>query len=223
MNAFITYDGLPASSGGAHSLGQKPIRNIYTDTVNFLKGFTNCDKPKDFHLILYSSQTGQYKTLPILWNLIKKFGIPSYGRWNFGLIKQHFYTWNLNHKKLEEALTLLDNYAHLPRNEYGPLVLSLKWEFYFVDPNTKTPFKNQEKIPIIDDRRHNSQLYLRLAQRSTMSAWFAFPFSSLDDVATNYFIELKSHLPFKPSGKHWRIWSKSNSGNWTPRVLDVKI
>lgn len=56
MDTFISYEGLPANSGGAHSLGKKPVDIIYSETLRFLQTFTNGDEAKGIELTFYSSQ-----------------------------------------------------------------------------------------------------------------------------------------------------------------------
>ena len=221
MDTFITYEGLPVNSGGAHSLGKKTVESIYSDTLSFLRNFTNCYKPVELDLTFYSSQDNSYKTLPILWNLGKTFGVPSFHSWDIGTCKQFYYRWKLKPKQIPKGFELLNIYKDLPPNDYGPIVLSSKWHFQFLDEHTRELLTGQDKIPIIDFRQQNSQLYLRLGQKSTISAWFAFPFSSIDDSAYRYLTTLIKQLPFKPSDKHWRIWRLSKNGNWTPSKIEI--
>ncbi len=30
-------------------------------------------------------------------------------------------------------------------------------------------------------------------------------------------------LPFKISDNHWRLWKKTKTGNWTPKVIEVNV
>ncbi len=221
MDTFISYEGLPVNSGGAHSLSKKPIDKIYFETVAFLQTFANCEDANETELTFYSSQNKSYKAVPILWSLTKIFGIPSHNSWDLGSVKQHFYAWKLKRSDTQKGFEILEKYRHLPQNQYGPIVLSFKWQFHFVEKNTKRALSGQDKLPIIDSRQQNSQIYLRLGQRPTISVWFAFPFTSLDENASNYISSLINHLPFKPSEKHWRIWRQSNHGNWRPEKLDI--
>lgn len=221
MDRFISYEGLPINSGGSHSLGKKPVDKIYSDTLNFLEKFTNGCKPIESHLVFYSSQNGSYKTVPIIWQLVKSFGIPSYNNWNLGKNRQHFYTWKLQPGDTKKAFKLLHTFSNLPENEYGPIVLSFKWHFQFIDPLTKEVFEGQDEIPVIDSRQYNSQIYLRLSHKSTISAWLTLPFSELNDNSKKYIKLMTNHLPFNTSDKHWRLWKKSKKENWVSQAIDI--
>jgi hypothetical protein len=221
MDRFISYEGLPINSGGSHSLGKKSVDKIYSDTLEFLHQFTNCSQPIESQLIFYSSQNGSYKTAPTLWQLVKSFGIPSCNIWNLAKIRQHFFTWKLQRGGIEMAFKCLHTFSNLPENQYGPIVLSLKWHFQFIDPLTKEVLEGQDKIPVVDSRQYNSQIHLRLGQKSTISAWLTLPFSELDDDSKKYIKSMTNQLPFYPSDKHWRLWKKSKKENWVPQVIDI--
>jgi len=67
---------------------------------------------------------------------------------------------------------------------------------------------NQESIPTLDFRVHNLRALLTLTKKSSLSVWFAFPFDSNDEEFKIYIKGLINHLPFKPSDKQWRTWTK---------------
>lgn len=221
MDAFISYEGLPLNAGGAHGLGKQPPENIFAATLHFLENFTIPVVPVKIQLQFYSSLAGAYKTLPAVWHIGKAFGLPAYGNWALKNQKQHYYQWKVRRAKTTTAFQLLNHFSSLPDNEYGPLVLSFFWHFKFVDPVTKAPLKGQEEIPVIDERQQNSQLFLRLGSKSTISAWLAFPFGELNDKNKEYLQSVVNKLPFTASDKHWRLWRKSAKGEWYPRTLQI--
>ncbi len=81
--------------------------------------------------------------------------------------------------------------------------------------------KGQEHIPMLGMAHENSRIYLRLAKKSTMSVWFAWPFAEMDRDSKAYISSMAQYLPFKFSDKHWRIWKRSKKGNWISHVLDI--
>lgn len=218
MNKFISYDGLPISSGGAHSVSQKSPLENYNHALNFLKKFGDKTIPKSIELSLYQSDKNQYSTLKLIPKLSLKFGFPKMR--NDGLLKSWY--WILKEKDIQNGFDSLELNKELPKNSMGPLTLSFLWNFKFKDPNTNKILKNQENIPELDVRVKNSRMYLRTSNRSTISVWFVFPFEQMDKYELQYLDDLKANLPFKTSDKHWRIWSKSKNGNWTPRKLENK-
>ena len=218
MNKFISYEGLPINSGGAHSLGKKTALENYAQTVQFLNRFANTNKPTNIEVILYQSEKKEYNTLKLITKLILKFGIPKFN--NDGLLSS--LSWKLSENEIEKGFETLKLNTELPENSKGPLVLSFLWNFSFIDPKTNQILPNQEKIPELDFRIKNSRIYLRTSNKSSISVWFALPFEELGKYEIEYINELKSCLPFKPSEKHWRIWKKSEKGNWVPNKTEIK-
>jgi hypothetical protein len=222
MDSFITYDGLPIKSGGAHSLGRMNIDETLRMTSDFLKRFTNADKPIEVNLSFYQSPTREYKTTMINWLIRKKFGY--FPRCRIGYlkgIKIKYWIWELSSKKVDKGLDFLRNYNFKADQELGPIEISFKWTFKFKSPNTNELFPNQNELPQLDIRQKNSQLYLKLSNRSTMSTWFAFPFPEVDDNFIKLLTEMQNTLPFKFSEKHWRIWKKSKNNNWTSKKIVI--
>lgn len=220
MNTFVSYEGLPVNSGGAHGLGKKSAREAYNQTSRFLKLYTDSSFPQHISLTLYKSDSFDFRK--IKWKLMKKYGFfPQRNVWDFGDARQKLWTWTLTSNKIEEGLKVLEEYATLPEHEYGPITLSILWHFKFVDPETKQRISGQELIPIFDERIHNSRALLTLKNSSKLAVWFAFPFDGEDKWFTSYIKDLVKYLPFKPSDKHWRQWRKSSNGNWKPSKVEI--
>ena len=218
MNQFISYEGLPINSGGAHSVNRKSERMTYELTLNFLNLFADKTQPKSIDLTLFESEKKEYSALKLLPKLTLKFGIPKTR--NDGWLRT--WTWKLCEKDIDNGFEKLELNNELPNNPAGPLSLNFIWNFHLKDPNTNQILPNQELIPELDFRINNSQIYLKLSKKSTISVWFAFPFDKIGKYEMEYIKQLKSKLPFQTSDKHWRIWKKSENGNWTPRKIEIK-
>lgn len=219
MNRFISYDGLPISSGGAHSVSKKSPLENYNKTVEFLEEFGDKTTPKSIELSLFQSDKNEYSTLKLIPKLSLKFGFPKMR--NDGLLKS--WNWSLTKKDIQNGFDALELNKELPTISMGPVTLSFLWNFKFKDPVTNQILLNQEKIPELDIRVQNSRIYLRTSNRSTISVWFALPFEQMDKYESKYLDNLKASLPFKASNKHWRLWKKAKNGNWAPRKLEIKM
>lgn len=217
MNRFISYEGLPINSGGAHSVSKNSPKDNYNKTLDFLNLFANKIEPKSIELTLYESEKKEYSDLKLLPKLSLKFGIPKMR--NDGWIKS--WNWNLSQNDIEKGFEMLELNNDLPNNPAGPLTLNFYWDFHFKDPKTNQILPNQELIPELDFRIKNSRVYLRASKKTTISVWFALPFEQIDKYETEFINELKSNLPFKTSNKHWKIWEKSEKGNWIPRKIEI--
>jgi hypothetical protein len=222
MDAFISYDGLPIESGGTHSLGKKKWGKVYEECVRFLETYTNNEGRDYATLTFFSSEHRTYKTMPSLWKLTKRYGIPRSRRWQFVDGNRRCYTWDLRSvKDVDDALQLLDAFEKFPPNRHGPLMVAFMWRFYFIDPGTGEVLPGQDKIPHVRRPLQNSQMHLMLAQKSKVSVWFAFPFEKWDEQSKSYIHVVAESMPFKCSDKHWRFWRYSKNGNWIPKVLNI--
>jgi hypothetical protein len=205
MNTFISYEGLPISSGGAHSVSAISSIEVYNSLISFLEACTNFPSPTVELLFDASEAKGSGIKL---WELTKQFGLPNWNLDSYLSTKQHLWVWKVKSSNAGIAFENLE--------KFDTLTLTFLWKFKFINPKTKEIIEGQDAIPAIDERLHNSQIYLRASKRSTVSVWFTLPFSSLTE-AFNYFNPFQKLLPFTPSDKHWRVWSLSKSGKWIPR------
>ena len=119
-----------------------------------------------------------------------KYGFfPDRNTWDFPGNKQRLWTWKLENNQIEEGLETLGEYKNLPEHEYGPLTLNILWHFRLTEPNTKNILPNQDLIPILDERLHNSRALLTLREKSKLSVWFVFPFDKDEQVFKEYIHE----------------------------------
>ena len=221
MNKFVSYDGLPVNSGGAHGLGKKTITESYNETLEFLKVYADTVLPHEIGLTLYKDKSFSYRQLK--WKLMRRYGLfPKSNSWDLG-DRQKFWTWKIRSNEITGALDFLMKNSDLPEHEFGPLKLTILWHFKLVNPLTKERLLNQELIPTLDFRIHNSRILLTLRKKSSISVWFAFPFDSEDETFKTYIKKFVKDLPFKPSDKHWRLWVKSEKENWSPRKVEVNV
>jgi len=209
---FISYDGLPIKSGGAHSISNTDNHGVYLAVRDFLECMTT-DPPSVNKIILDISIKQKGATVSF-WHMVVNFGLPDWS--STGSITGGFvWIFNVSEKQINKAIGLSKRFANL--------TLTMKWQFQFLDIKTKAVIKGQDYIPILDERLSNSQAYLRLSQKHTLSLWFTLPFEGLDTEAIDYINLLKTKLPVKLSKNHWKVWTLSKNGNWIGRKLDVSI
>jgi hypothetical protein len=207
VKSFILYDGLPLKSGGGHHLSRLSSQEILDSVTEFIATYTDGKHPS-VSILMSQFKFGQFIRFCL------RFGIPNFNWWGYWAIKKDLVSWSTSSKSLNDKLKLIiaDN----------NLLMSVTWRFYFVDPETGTLLPNQKDLPVIDERKPRSDVYLRLSNfKKTASVWFALPFEELDDVSLNYISALQRALPFKFSSKSWRIYNQSKNGNWFARKLEV--
>ena len=178
MDTFITYDRL-ASNTSVHEISSIEPSVLYHNLKTFIETFTDSIRFESAHL-LFPPQ----KSLKCL-SYIKAFGIPKIDLHNSVGVDMSKIYYSVKEHNISKALKLL--------KDHPKAILSILWKFKFIDPISRQVIPNQEMIPIVDERVGNSQIYTRLSQtRSTVSPWFVFPFSEIDDLNRIYFDKIKN-------------------------------
>jgi hypothetical protein len=213
MKKFITYDGLPIKAGGAHRLNKYTSKQAYDAIKEFIELFTTNNAP--FCTIALNSSHKKGNSKASFWSLVKMFGLPQWSLTNYLNEKESVWTWIVWNKHITKAIELNDLFDNL--------TLSILWHFKFVDPETREILAGQVDIPVVDERLHNSQVYLGYGEQQTVSFWFAFPFYELDSTAVDYIKLLRAKLPVAISNNHWRLWTLSDNNKLTSRKLDVTL
>jgi hypothetical protein len=209
---FISYEGFPIRSGGAHSLSHISGLQAYLLFDQFAETFA--DDPEPYCTIEFNA-SGPKNTGDIsFWFLIKNFGLPKWSLTNYLSTRESLWTFYVSKSGVEKVANL--------HSEFENVTLTLKWKFSFVDPDTRIVLPGQDYIPVVDDRLHNSQIYLRIGKKKTVSLWFTLPFGELDHEAISYIKQIKDKLPVRMSENQWRIWMQTNKG-LTGRKLDISI
>jgi hypothetical protein len=222
IDSFISYEGLPIKSGGAHIISRLSVDETYLKVTNFLHKFTDTTTPTDVRLTIYQSPTDDYDLKSLLWLTRKKFGLFPKKKEGFINLKPiNYWEWKLRASEFSSGLEYVKNNNFKVDQTLGPIEISFLWTFKFKSPKTGKLFPNQEEIPELDVRQSNSQIYLKLSNRKTISTWFAFPFTEVDEFFINLIAEMQKELPFRFSEQHWRNWRKSKNNNWTPRKISV--
>ncbi|GAB3931092.1 hypothetical protein [Mucilaginibacter myungsuensis] len=206
MDTFITYDGLPISSGGAHHLSAQQPSDVYQTTTKFIEHYTDKDGPTEIWI-----EAPDWN----LYNIFKyslRFGLPGFDDSGLYVKQNRRVRWRFLSKNIPHYINEICSDQKL--------TLCIVWRFRFVDVQSKQQLPGQQDFTIIDFRVHNSEAYLRLSKlKSTMSAWFALPFIDLSDPNRAYINGMQAHLPFKFSKHHWRLWKLSKNGIWKSNKL----
>ncbi len=221
LKSFITYDGLPIKSGGAHSLGKITVNGAYNSTVAFLDKHTDCSCPNEVELTIYQSPDGTYNVNQLKKKARKRFGLfPKKGMGYLNDKKINYWQWSIKISRIDSVLDFVNENNIEAEQGLGPIEVSFLWIFKFKSMVTGRIYSDQEKIPQLDIRRKNSQIYLKLSNQKTMSAWFAFPFSDFIPELEHLITDLQVDLPFQFSNSSWKRWVLSKNNNWISRKVD---
>lgn len=202
----VTYEGLPLSSGAAHSLGRMTPRAAYAATMSFLQV---CTEP--LGRVEYSFTVHDVPELQPPRHLEREL------ERRFGRGRRIIF----DEEELPDALDLLDHIHPQPTNRWGmaPIWLEAATKFRLVDPRTGRSLANQEdrlfRLVGFDNR-----LRLFLDNRARLQLEFCLPHAD-DELLRLVLPWLQEHLPCKLSRKQWRTWTSTKSGSLRARKLDL--
>ncbi|GAA4314037.1 hypothetical protein GCM10023149_10040 [Mucilaginibacter gynuensis] len=209
---FISYEGLPIKSGGAHKINNGSGPRTYYLLLGFIEKLTNNPDPECIlELNVSDKKVGLKATILYL---IRNFGLPVWSQTNYLSTSEFVWKFYVRKKHINKALDI--------ENKFANVTLSAMWRFKFINPETGKLLHDQDSIPVVDNRIHNSQIYLRLSKDITVSLWFTLPFADLNDEAVEYIKLLKVSLPVHVSNNHWKIW-KFSKDHLTSRKLNISI
>lgn len=207
----MTYDGLPASAGGAHSLHTKNPRTAYERVQAFLDAAVLSIGAPEISFQLWTGGP------PDVADRFESFAAAHLGGPES---RQRTHTqWRVRPENVDAALDALSSADSRAVTAYGHPLASLTWtaQVALIDPVTAAPY---EGIDADVFGRFAVDGYGRLlgasgvratfgTTASSLSLWLAFPAGDrLHNAATH----IQQHLPFRLSTKHWRGWRATKDG-----------
>ena len=207
----VTYDGLPASAGGAHSLRTKNPRIAYESVQAFLDVARVTIGAPEMSFQLWAGgppdETGRFEAFAAA-----HLGGPQ--------SRQRTHTqWRVRAVDVDATLDALNGAGSRAVTAPGHPLASLVWSapVALVDPATGAPY---EGIDADAFGRFAVDGYGRLlgasgvratfgTTASSLSLWLAFP---ADDRLHHAAAHVQKHLPFRLSAKHWRRWRATKDG-----------
>lgn len=201
----VTYDGLPASAGGAHSLRAKNTRKAYESVQAFLDATVLTVGAPEMFFQLWAGGP------PEITDCFEAFAAAHLGG---PQNRQRAHTqWRVLPENVDATLDALSSVDTRAVTRYGHPLASLVWSapVALIDPVKGAP---HEGIDADAFGRFAVDGYGRLlgasgvratfgTTASSLSLWLAFP---ADDRLRDAAAHVQSHLPFRLSTKHWRRW-----------------
>lgn len=202
---FIFYS-LPKSRTTQHLTNGRKIEKAWSKVCDFLNNCTtaNPDQPSGIDLTAYSAYEGdahpeitdkiiteaklllgEGKTDPI------GYFYPS------GLPDQHTKTeWHLDNKDFKKVLDYLTKGQPWPRYTFGPVELTISYDFKLLRPTDRKELGNQEL---------SSNIMIWLSRHCLCSPDIYFPFEQPNLEFYNYLKDIENFLPFKLEQKYLRL------------------
>jgi hypothetical protein len=209
IESAVAYDGLPISSGGAHRLPRRSVREAFAAWRTFLDACTS-DPTFNAYFGLAHRQDVTVDP-PVERRILAAFPGP------------------IDQARVPEALELFEDLEPQPLSEWGltPVDLSFRSEFHLNRPGTGEIWPGQE--PELFGQFQTpagmplgaSGSSLRLGAKHTMSLHLTLPEASDADVAEAV-PWLEAPLPMRLSAKHWTRWTLTkNRKSYRGRRLDL--
>lgn len=202
----VTYDGLPISSGGAHSLGRMSRRVAFSATLEFLETCTEpLGQPE------YTVTVHDVPELPRQTHLESELE----NRFGRGRILV------LSPDEVPEVLDFLDEADPQPTNQWGmaPIWFRATTRFRLLDPVTGTALPGQN-VQLEEQVGYRNEVRLSLDNAARLGITFCIPDAD-PGLLSRLLPSLQEHAPCKLSPKHWRSWTPTKVGTLKSRVLDV--
>jgi hypothetical protein len=211
--AAVTYNGLPVSNGGAHSLGRMSRRTAYETTIGFLDQCTVPDGRRAYVVFFPAVRVSPRVEPPA--------GLRDQVERRFGRAGE------IPEGRIGDALDFLDEIAPQPTNRYGMAWVWVKVQcrFRLLDPGTGRP------VPGQDPRRFGgveyvwslplgaSRISLSLHNQAALAIDLCIP-DPTEDLLRRLIPWLAASLPFKFSSKHWRVWMPTKKGSFRSKRLE---
>lgn len=207
----MTYVGLPAARGGAHSLGRMSRRHAHERVSTFLASCT-----ASIGAVQYSLRVLDVPELPRQPRLEQ-------------LVRQAFgagATVPVDGDRVGDALDLLDRMDPQPTNRWGmaPVLLTLEARFRLLDPSTGHPLPGQDPARF-DGAEYVwsvplgiSGLRLFLDNRCSLALELCIPDAD-DEILSRLVPSLQAHLPCTLSSEQWRSWTRTRAGSYRARKI----
>lgn len=207
----VTYDGLPASAGGAHALRTKNPRVAYENVQAFLDAAVLPVGVPELSFQLWSGGP------PDAAERFEAFAASHFGG---AQCRQRTHTrWRVLPENVDATLDALNGVDSRAVTAHGHPLASLVWnaQVSLIDPVTSTPYAGIDaasfgEFTVDGYGRHLGSSGVRAAfgtTASSLSLWLAFP---AGDQLHRAAAHVQKHLPVRMSTKHWRRWRPTKDG-----------
>lgn len=208
----VTYDGLPAAAGGAHSLRTKKPDVAWAKVQEFVAACAQLTATPRLTFEVWSGGPA---------NVTERF--TAYASEHLGGARSRARThteWAVGTAAVEATLEVLADAGPDAVTQYGQPIASLVWsaDVLLIAPVTGVPY---EGIGPDDFGSFAVDGYGRVLGASGVRATIGTTGSSLslwinlpgDDRLSAAASHVQDHLPFRMSAKHWRRWVPTRDGS----------
>lgn len=208
---LVTYDGLPASAGGAHRLRTRSPEAAFGQAQHFVDACARTISTPEVTLQLWSGGPADHAE-PLAAFAMKRLGGPRRR-------EQTHTEWRVRADAVDDVLDTLGKAGARAVTRHGHPLAALVWnaEALLIDPGTRATYSG---VGADAFGRFAVDGYGRLlgvsgvrasigTTASSLSLWLSLPG---DDRLAAAAAHVQEHLPFRLSAKHWRRWRPTRDG-----------
>ncbi|MFJ2369781.1 hypothetical protein [Microbacterium sp. NPDC087665] len=211
IQEVVTYDGLPSSAGGAHSLRTRNPRTAYDAVQTFLDAAVRTISAPEMSFQLWAGGPRE---------IADRFEAFAAAHIGGPRSRQRTHTeWRVRPENIDAALDAVGSAGSQAVTAHGHPLASLVWnaQVILTDPATGTPYDGIDadalgRFAVDGYGRLLGESGIRATfgtTASSLSLWLAFP---ADDRLHDAAGHVQKHLPVRMSAKHWRRWRATKDG-----------
>ncbi len=215
-SAAITYDGLPISSGGAHTLrtrgfiaGCKALQSFATavsltpfPTTIAVEVLVGTGVPVEF-----TSSLSSNLDLSLTKTTARRVG------------EYVAHQWAVEPTSLEAIVDTLEKVRPIPKTEYAghAALVHATWNIVLLD-SSRRPLPYQGKEHYLgfdcDSQRFLGQsfVYARISEITTAHLFLSLPYEDVNSDVQRLAAQIQTHFPARLSSSHWKIWRLAKNG-----------
>lgn len=206
----VTYDGLPGSAGGAHSLRVKRPDVAFQRVYTFLDA---CAEPVSLPSWTFEIRQGGS---PAPTEQLSELATGIFGG---PRSKAQTHTeWNVPPGSVNDALDALVGSDAVTTHGRSLAALTYSAPVRLIDPSTRAPYPDITpdafgRFAVDGYGRILGESGIRVTlgnAASSLSLWLNLP---ADERLSSGARHLQDHLQFRLSAKHWRLWRRNRSGD----------
>lgn len=209
--AAFTYDGLPISSGGAHTLRTRGFPSGFDALRSFVQSVSVEISPIDsaIEVIAGEGVPASFST-----PLISEFDARFLKRRTRSIGSYVGHEWTIDSDSIGALAQKLSMFNPLVEAGYaGPaVVIHVTWGLSLVDPLTREelPFQSKEDYLRFETGFQQylgeSSIYARISDKTTANLFLSLPFEETAAAAQYVARVVQPAFPARLSSKHWKMW-----------------
>jgi hypothetical protein len=225
--SIITYDGLPISSGGGHTLRTRSALLAWEQVRNFTAACSDTKQPQDASFsVLTGANIRNDFSAPLVARFKDELGVPR----QQALGADTAFVWSITPQQIDTYTDFIEKTTPLPIHPYKlqPIAVTATFKFSLVDRYSRIALPNQgvdvygNFSPSCGLFLGESYLYARISERSTVSLFLNFPFEEITESFQKTVAFVQEHLPFALSDNHWKQWRRTKKGtSYVGRKIDI--